>query len=165
MTPRKARKEIENWDFIMVFEEYYRGEVELMFSSLKCQGDLQWKLVDNPLKKQVLVLMRMSEKIVIEMAHDLHILKKKNKKSYQLSPKDLNTMIYTTDRELNPALYSYLCFIKGRFATHNSEIYEQEHLSAFNKNKKDMYFKGANGKLFTPEEELRAKYHFLVTYS
>lgn len=37
--------------------------------------------------------------------------------------------------------------------------------SPFNKNKKDKYIKDAKGNLFTYEEELRAKYHYLITYS
>lgn len=32
------------------------------------------------------------------MAHELKILKKKDKKSYQIKLKDLNTLIYTTDK-------------------------------------------------------------------
>jgi hypothetical protein len=69
-----------------------------MFSSLKCQKDLTWKILDNPIGKTILVVLKVSDEVVIEKSHELKILKKKNKKSFQLSLKDINTLIYTTDK-------------------------------------------------------------------
>lgn len=42
--------------------------------------------------------MRMSDKIMKDMAHELKILKRKDKNSYKLRLKDLNALIYTTDK-------------------------------------------------------------------
>lgn len=64
MIPRKRKKAIEDWDFIMVFEEYYRGEVEIMMASFKCKDDVQWEIVENKLESQILVLLKMSDKVV-----------------------------------------------------------------------------------------------------
>lgn len=69
-----------------------------MFSSLKCQDDIGWTVLDNPMEKQVLFLLRLSDKVVKEMAHDLKILKIKNKKSYELKLKDINLLTYLTDK-------------------------------------------------------------------
>lgn len=90
-----------------------------MFSSLKCLDDLKWTVVEHPMEKQVFLLIKISDRIVREMAHELKILKKKNKKSFQLSLKDINTLIYTTDKKTNPSVYSYLCFLRARMLPHN----------------------------------------------
>lgn len=67
--PYNEKQPIEDWDFIFVFEEYYAGEVELIFNSLKCQDEIAWTMVGNPQEKQVLFLVRLSDKIVKDMAH------------------------------------------------------------------------------------------------
>lgn len=106
-----------------------------MFSTLKCQSDIAWTVVDNPMEKQVLFLLRLSDNVMKEMAHDLKILKIKNKRSYELKLKEINRYIYTTDKEANPHLFNYLCFLRARMIPKNAEIYEQERYSPFNKNK------------------------------
>lgn len=73
------------------------------------------------------------------MAHELKILKKKNKRSYQLQLKDINKMIYLTDPSNSQHVHDYLCFLRARMGGKNREIYEQERYSAFNKNKQDKY--------------------------
>ena len=40
----------------------------------------------------------MSDRVVKDMAHELKILKIKDKKSYQLKLKEINLLIYTTDK-------------------------------------------------------------------
>lgn len=109
-------------------------------------------------------MLKFSEKVVEDMAHELKILKKKDKKSYKMSLRDINSTIYTMGQNHPTNAYNYLCFIRSRMYPKNREIYEQEQYSAFNKYKKHKYFKEANGELFTEEEKLRGKYHFLLTY-
>lgn len=96
--PYPKRTSLEDWDFIFVFEEYYKGEVELMFSSLKCQSEIAWTVVDNPMEKQALFLLRLSDQVMKEMAHDLKILKIKNKRSYEIKLKEINLLSYLTDK-------------------------------------------------------------------
>lgn len=117
--PPPPKRSIENWDFIMVFEEYYKGEIEIMFSTLKCQNDIEWTAVDNPIQKQALFLIKMSDKITCDMAHELQILKVKDKRSTRLRLKEINTLIYTTDQNANPSLYNYLCFLRARMSSKN----------------------------------------------
>lgn len=57
------------------------------------------------------------------MAHELKILKRKNKLSYQFKLKDLNTLIYTTNRDKSQSIYNYLCFIRARMFPKNKLIY------------------------------------------
>ncbi len=57
------------------------------------------------------------------MAHELKILKKKNKRSYQLRLKDINKMIYLTDPENSQQVHDYLCFLRARMVGKNMEIY------------------------------------------
>lgn len=111
-------------------------------------------------------MIKLDDKVVIDMAHELKVLKKKNKKSYKLTLKDLNSTIYTMGSHHPTNAYNYLCYIRARLYPKNKEIYEQEQYSAFNKNKIDQYIPiNDKGELFTEEEKLRTKYHFLLTYS
>lgn len=68
-----------------------------MFMSLKCRDEIAWTVVDDPAGKRVMFLIRMSDKIVEDMAHELKILKKKDKNSFKLTLKEVNLLIYTTD--------------------------------------------------------------------
>lgn len=61
----------------------------------------------------------MSDKIVYDMAHELQILKIKDKRSNRLKLKEINTLIYTTDQSANPSLYNYLCFLRARLSPKN----------------------------------------------
>lgn len=108
-------------------------------------------MIDNKDEKQALFLLRFSEQVVINMAHELKFLKKKDKLSYHFKLKDLNTLIYTTNKDTSPHIYDYLCFIRARMFPQNKIIFDQEKLSAFNKNKINQYEKEPNGKLFTDE--------------
>lgn len=47
----------------------------------------------------------------------------------------------------------------------NADIYEQEKYSVFNVHKRNNYELNSEGQLFSPEEELRAKYNFLLCHS
>jgi hypothetical protein len=69
-----------------------------MYTSLKCQNNIAWKILDNPQNKTILVILKLSDEVVIDKSHELKILKKKNKKSFLLSLKDINNLIYTTDK-------------------------------------------------------------------
>ena len=110
-------------------------------------------------------MLKLSDEVVIDMAHNLKILKKKDKKSYKLSLKELNSVIYTMGNHHPTNTYNYLCFIRSRLYPKNREIYEQEQYSAFNKNKISQYLPiNEKGDLFSEEEKLRSKYHFLLTY-
>lgn len=112
-----------------------------------------------------MVLLAISEKNVEKQATELKILKKKNKKSFNFTLKDLNKQIYIAEEEKNFALGNYLKWIRARELPQNKEIKEQERYSAFNVEKKEKYIKNPDGSLFTPEEELRAKYNYLLNYS
>lgn len=149
----------------MVFEEHYRQEVEMIFNCIECKDQVQWKHISHKESKKSLFLLKMSDQVVEDMAHNLKILKKKDKKSFKMGLKEINSLIYTMGEEQTSSAYDYLCFIRSRLYPKNKEIYDQEQYSAFNKKKKEQYILGKNGELFTEEEKLRAKYHFLLTYS
>jgi hypothetical protein len=52
--PYKRRKAIEDWDFIMVFEEYYQQEVEMILESIRCRKKVKWKVVAHKEEKKSL---------------------------------------------------------------------------------------------------------------
>jgi hypothetical protein len=71
------------------------------------------------MQKKVLFLLKLSNNIVYDMAHELKILKIKNKRSFQFRLREINTMIYTTDKDSNPHTYNYLCFLRARMTPGN----------------------------------------------
>ena len=60
------------------------------------------------------MLLAISEKNVEKQATELKILKKKNKKSFNFTLKDLNKQIYIAEEEKNFALGNYLKWIRAR---------------------------------------------------
>jgi hypothetical protein len=95
--------------------------------------------------------LNISDKNVEKQATDLKILKKKIKKSFNFSLKELNKQIYLAEEEKNVALGSYLKWIRARELPENQLIKEQEKYSAFNKDKSEKYAKNEDGTLFTPD--------------
>ena len=69
MFPLKRRKALEDWDFIMVFEEYYRQEIEITLDRIQCKQELQWRVIEYREEKKVLFLLKLSDQVVIDMAH------------------------------------------------------------------------------------------------
>jgi len=67
-------------------------------------------------------------------------------------------------------LCNYLKWIRARLKPVNKKIYMQEQYSVFNKEKMSQYlpnkesYDPKDDSLFTPEEELRTKYNYLLTY-
>ena len=56
--PFKKKKAIEDYDFIMVFDDYFKDEVEMHFAKIKCQNDFQVHVVENEEEKQTLFLIK-----------------------------------------------------------------------------------------------------------
>ena len=124
----------------------------MILDSIKCRQTMKWTVVKHKEEKQSLFLIKLDDSVVVDMAHELKILKKKNKKSYKLTLKDLNSTIYTMGNHHPTNAYNYLCYIRARLYPKNKEIYEQEQFSAFNKNKIDQYIPiNDQGELFTEE--------------
>lgn len=106
----------------------------------------------------------MDQSLTIEQAHELKLLKIKNKKSFELSLKEIYDRIDQAESDNSQHYADYLRFIAARFEPDNKRIAEQERYSVFNKHKVDKYPPNEKGELFSPEEELRCKYNFLLTY-
>lgn len=108
----------------------------------------------------------MNEHITIDQAHELKVLKIKNKKSFALfdnGRQNIYNCIAEAENGSSPHYADYLYYIAARNLPGNELIKEQERFSVFNKHKTDAY-PAVNGSLFTSEEELRCKYNFLLTY-
>ena len=67
--PYKKKKAIEDYDFIMVFDDYFKDEVEMHFAKMKCQQNFQVCTVDHEEEKQTLFLIKVEDHIVDEQAH------------------------------------------------------------------------------------------------
>jgi hypothetical protein len=101
----------------MVFEERYRDEIDKYFE--KYVNDYhneenRYQIFNNEKEEQVLVLLAISDINVQKQATELKILKRKNKKSYNFTLKDLNKQIYIAEEEKNVALGNYLKWIRAR---------------------------------------------------
>ena len=139
MFPCKPKKPIEDWDFIMAFDEEYKQEISTIMDSLKCKEDVEWAVADHKEDKKTLFVLKMSDQVVQDMAHELKILKKKDKRSFKLELKDINEVIYAMSGSQATNAYKYMCYIRSRMYPSNKEICEQEKYSAFNKNKIKQY--------------------------
>lgn len=103
-------------------------------------------------------------------AEALKILKRKSKNSFGFDEVSINREIYLAEEGKNEHLCNYLKWIRARLMPENRKIYMQEQYSVFNRAKLEKYLPNeyrydlADTSLFTPEEELRAKYNFLLSY-
>ena len=125
----------------------------------------RYTIVQHEKEEQILVLLRIGKKEVVEQASELKILKKKEKDSYKMTLREVNKQIYIAEEEKHIALCNYLKWIRARMLPENKLIYEQEKYEPFDKEEAHLFQKDSRGDSFTPEEELRAKYNYLVTHS
>jgi hypothetical protein len=98
--PPKPKKQIEDWDFIMVFEERYRDEMDRYFEryvdKYPAEGN-RYQILSNEKEEQIMVLLSISDLNVEKEATELKMLKKKKKKSFNFTPKELNRQIYIAE--------------------------------------------------------------------
>lgn len=97
--PGKTPKQLEDWDFIMVFEERYRDEMEAYFVKYmnSVSKGTQFKVIDHEKDEEILVLIKISQEEVYNQAESLKILKRKKKKSFGFDLKTINREIYLAE--------------------------------------------------------------------
>lgn len=112
----------------MVFEERYRDQIEKYFEKYiaqKGEDVNKFKILNNEKEDQILVLIHISHGNMEKQATLLKILKKKAKKSFGFTLKELNKQIYLAEQEKNVALGNYLKWIRARELPSNRAIKQQ----------------------------------------